>query len=747
MVDVYIKHTDNNYYKLDLEPSESINFKLTAKDLTDITKIFAPFTQSFNLKATDKNKILCGFFGNEKILKVNNNNEFDSLIYISGFLFQSGKLTFEQTDYEFLDQKGIKTTFASNLTSLTDKLGDLTIQDLFMDDDGNFDDNVKVDWGFNSVRNRLSSILNVPLSNGIVLKYGIPFISNKRVWNYNENLTGLENIAYNPVRNDATVNYISRDEVRPAVNYMAIMQHLLLKIGSPVVCPIFENPEVKDLMAWCNSENLVVPDAAAIPIINYEPITYLRYDERDDNDGIPQQTIPKWTVTGGGVTGVFRIKRNETITRPANWYDGIDVNLTFNNLTSLEGVETKIKVVLKNAANNSVIDSQEITGANYTYRIIDEYNGFTQLDGYGEIYLKFEILPVTLVDFDSVKMFTVQKFFYKKKTLFKLKKTYASFSATALNYTTASELGGGKLNLITTLPKMKCTDFLKSFFKMFNISVISTGLSDQSMYWVTPENIKEVNQPYSKRIVDYTNYVEIQSTSKEIPSKYNVYSFSHADSKYYDAVYGNGKKFGALTYPEILPSKPTKFEVETDYSIIKQTSAFSHPDSLKMCLGFENDTPEVLETGANRFKPVYDEFTIFYLRNVSLEGDDLGVEFTETTNLKLSRALEATIRNPLNNKSLAFGAEGVVTSSLYLNNYKDFIELLLNPNTYSTEFTLTLPPNEIFLNFANLKQGESNIPTGFRIQNEIIIGEQRYIIEDSTINLTNQKTKLTLLNI
>ena len=59
MVQIYIKYTDNNYYLLDIEEKEVINFKITSKDLNDITKIFAPFTQSFNIKATDKNKILC----------------------------------------------------------------------------------------------------------------------------------------------------------------------------------------------------------------------------------------------------------------------------------------------------------------------------------------------------------------------------------------------------------------------------------------------------------------------------------------------------------------------------------------------------------------------------------------------------------------------------------------------------------------------------------------------------------------
>jgi hypothetical protein len=115
-------------------------------------------------------------------------------------------------------------------------------------------------------------------------------------------------------------------------------------------------------------------------------------------------------------------------------------------------------------------------------------------------------------------------------------------------------------------------------------------------------------------------------------------------------------------------------------------------------------------------------------------------------NFRLTRVLESSFKNYTNGKTLAFGADGVDTDSLYLNYYKSFIELLLMPNTYKSEFEVELPPNEIFLNFSNLNQGESNIPTGFRSQNEIIIGEQRYYFLDATINTNNGKTKLTLLN-
>jgi len=736
MVQIYIKHTDDNYYLLDLEPNEAINFKLTVKDLNDITKIFSPFTQSFKIKATDKNKMLCGFVGNEKILRVNNNGEFDSLIYISGFLFQSGKLTFEESAYELQDQKEFSTTFASTVSGLVELLGDSTIQDLF---DLN-DPAIKTVWDVHAMKRLMTSAFNGTLANGINIKTGIPFISNIRVWNYDDNLALVDNIKFNSTRSDLTENFIKLSEIRPAINYLSIMQSLILKYNLNVICPILEKPEITDLMVWCNSESLVVPDAVTYPLINYEALNYLRYDVNNDpgGHGIPES--PKWEITLDQLTGIFKAKRLAT-SRPQNWSDGFDINLKFNGLVSKDSNSTKIKVVLKRTTDGNILDSQVIEGVDlYTVRIKD-----TQLDINGELYFRYEILPETLVDWTNIEAKIIQKYRYEYKYYTVKSVERATFSYSSLNNTASTDLGGNKINLITCLPKMKCIDFLRSFFKTFNISILSTGLNDQSMYWVTPSDIQESNKPYSKRIVDYTNFVDIATHTKKKANQYNQYSFSHFASKYYEAVYGDGTKFGALDYPTLPPTKPTKFEVKTDYSILKQSSTFDNQYTAT-CLGFAKDTPTIQDNGANRYKPVYEEFTLFYLKAKNLQLSTLSIEASATVNAELFGVLEANFVNYTNGKTLAFGAENENTYSLYLNYYKSFIELLLNPNTYQSSFTLTLPPNEIFLNFANLNQGESNIPTGFRAQNEIIIGEQRYNLVDSGIDLTTGKTKLNVLN-
>jgi len=743
MVQLYIRHTDNEYYLLDLEENVGINYKLTVKDLSDITKIFSPYTQSFTLKATDKNKILCGFVGNEKMQRTNAAGEFDAMIYISGFIFQSGVLTFEESDYEFQDQKEFKTSFASNLTALNDKLGDLTIQDLFIDENGNFDPLVKTVWNKTVLKDRMQSVKNLTLANGINFKWGIPFISNNRVWTWDEdNLGVIDNIAYKPSKLSTDVNYINLEEVRPAVTYMTIMEHLLLNIGTPVECPVFEKEEIKDLYAFCNSESLVVPAAAAFPVGSFGGATYSRFDIKEQIEDAPDN--PKWIVTRE-LNGIFKIKRAASF-NTVYWSDGFDISFKFNGLVSLGQAGTNIKVVLRRTSDNVVIDSQDITGDIYTFRILDPVGKPTMLDQNGELFLRFEILPATLVDWTSITVSTLQKYYHYRKGVVGSRVTRAKFSMTTTSDVLSTSLGGNELNLITILPKMKCVDFLKSFFKTFNISVINTGKQDQSMYWLTPSDIQEVNKPYSKRIVDYTNYVDVESLNKKKANQYNQYVFSHFASKYYESTFGNGQKFGELIYPEITPTKPTKFEVKTDYSIIKQATTFNHPSSTKTCLAFTNEAPEVLDNGANRYKPVYDEFTLFYLQPKSLGILAVSLEYTETSNNALYNVLEASYKNSFNQKTLSFGANDFDTVSLYINYYKTFIEFLIRPNAYLSEFTLNLPPNEIFLNFANLNQGESQIPTGFRAQNEIIIGEQRYSLQDAAIDLTSGKSKLKVIN-
>lgn len=81
-------------------------------------------------------------------------------------------------------------------------------------------------------------------------------------------------------------------------------------------------------------------------------------------------------------------------------------------------------------------------------------------------------------------------------------------------------------------------------------------------------------------------------------------------------------------------------------------------------------------------------------------------------------------------------------TTLFLKYYSEQIIRLLDPNALNHDFSLILPSRELYLN-----ESTSHItPTGFRLQNDIIIGENRFSILDAQIDITTGKTKLTLLN-
>lgn len=744
MVQIYVKY-GTDFYLLDLEGKESINLKTTVRELNDITKIFAPFTQSFKIPLTHKNKRIIEFFGNEKILR--NGNEFEAKIYISGFLFQTGILTVKEVAKEYSGN------FASNATGLSDLIGDATVQDAFKP----FDDQTQIRWDLQTLKDSLQTIKNITLTNGIILKYGIPFISNSRTWVYDENnLSIVDNIKHNQNRNSNQENFIKLSEVRPAVNLMAIMEHVILFYKLKVVCPIFS--ELNDLMVFCNAENLITQDSKAIAIENYNSFSVNRYETKDDfgNIDLPDNSEVRWLTTLNQTTGFWKVKRNlNSYPNVSNWFNGFDVDIQFNNLISLEGGNPKVRINVTDATTGIIYGSALIENSNlntvYRFQDIPIYGrGFfnppitgynSQLDSNGEVYFKIEILPENLVSWSSFSIRTNQDFRYDRSGAFGSSRVLrAKFESKATNTQSSENYGGDKINLITTLPKIKTIDFLKSFFKTFNILIVNSGLEDGTMYWLTPNDIKAYNQPYSSRIETYDNGV---LTNKKVANEYNQYLFSHKKSKYYDAEYGNGTRFGSLIYPLTPPKNPTKFEVATEFSIIKQNNFFKHPYA-KTCLAFEKEGATVEPNGSNRYKPVFEEFTLFYLIRKELKGASLGSEATNTSNFKIDSILEPDFHN--NGKSLAFGAEDIITNSLYLNYYKEFIERLLNPNCYQSDFEVVLKPNEIFINFSNQIQGQSNIPTGFRPQNEIIIGEQIYTLVDSTIDLTTGKAKLKLIN-
>jgi len=240
--------------------------------------------------------------------------------------------------------------------------------------------------------------------------------------------------------------------------------------------------------------------------------------------------------------------------------------------------------------------------------------------------------------------------------------------------------------------------------------------------------------------------------NKKIANDYNYYNFKHKQGKYkgnVDYLRRKGYEYGQLVYPTIKPTKDlSEFKVETNFTILESVKITGAED-IKTMYGFTNETPAIQPNNALRYKPNTEDFTLFFY-NGSVPGNRFGYLSVLSNNTKVIEPLRAVSLVSSVHKSgfsLGFGLiETATNESLYENYYKQQTERLLDPNTLQSTFTLELPPSELVLNYATTNQGESNIPSGFRLQNDIVIGETRYSIIDATIDQTTGKTTLNLLN-
>lgn len=161
------------------------------------------------------------------------------------------------------------------------------------------------------------------------------------------------------------------------------------------------------------------------------------------------------------------------------------------------------------------------------------------------------------------------------------------------------------------------------------------------------------------------------------------------------------------------------------------------PD-VKTMYGFESGTPEILETGEARYSPNLNELVLFYSHGNKPLNRSFGIQssllYGGLVNQPITSYIQA-LPYTTDLKSFAFSVLVIdnlaLRDNLFSRYYIDIIKRYIDQNVMKQEFNLTLTAEQI---------------RDFRLENDIIIGENRFSIVDSTIDITTGKTNLTLLN-
>jgi len=126
IVDVYIKGE-----RLDLFKDESISVTQGVQDVKDISKLFADFSQSFNVPASKNNNRIFKNFYDATI-----DNGFDARTRKEGYInintipFKKGKIRLDGVKLEHGNPASYKITFFGDVIKIKDLLGDDKLTDL-----------------------------------------------------------------------------------------------------------------------------------------------------------------------------------------------------------------------------------------------------------------------------------------------------------------------------------------------------------------------------------------------------------------------------------------------------------------------------------------------------------------------------------------------------------------------------------------------------------------------------------------
>lgn len=701
-------------YSLDLHKDETISMKYTSKDLQDISKVFSPFSQDFTFPYTAKNARAFGFFGNTDVIKSNLENKFPCKIYTNGLLNLTGFLILKDLKYKDGKPTDFSGSFGTTMTNLKDRIGDLTLNDLT-------NTPLNVDLAPNNVFNLCKDAGNQTID-GVSCDYYVPLMSNLRVWGYG---TAKDNVAAS-----SSTDWIESIELRPALSMRSIINLIIKKFNLTVIMPLESKREYLDAFVWCNKERIVTTSTAVRK--------RLKFDKQFTYAFIPVTALPKpWTLNTSDSSIVSTALPVGSTGYKATF------GITFLSPSTVDGsaLNSNLTFYFVNKATGLVIHEQTE---------LLEAGGFTgfqfpaMLSFVGDFYI--ELKSTQPIVWQSMRIST---------TSFDVLWSginYPIVSGSSSNNANSEDFGGSYVDLIQALPATKIIDFLQSFFKTFNISVYDTSPNNENLYWLTPDDILTTGNAYSKLAPDYTRYLSNGTYTKSASTDYNYYNFKHATSKYKSNIDYKREKFieyGQTLYPLVPPSNPKEFKVETAFSIIPPVTITGTP--IVTAYGFTDAEPTYLGTGEARYTPNYDELTIFYreISYTSISATPLRFKKTNGTGIYVAGTLDRYIKTlPVNglNQSLSFSI--IVFNSieyqdtLFSRYYDEQIIRLINPNVLNHEFTLNLPSTELYLN----ESVTGATPTGFRLQNDVIIGENRFSIVEAVIDITTGKTKINLLN-
>jgi hypothetical protein len=213
--------------KVELFEDEQINVTSSVQNISDISKVFTDFSQSFTVPAsTVNNQIFQHFYQTDVDNTIDHNIRRSALIEIDLTTFRRGKISIEKANIKNGLPENYQITFYGEIR---------TLKDLFGEDKLNLLDLSALEFAYtaNNIYDRITDLTTI-----YDVRY--PLIASNRVWEYRQ---GTEDVTNN-------AHAIRYDELFPAVKISRIFQAIQNDYGVTFTGTFLSDPRFTEVFLY-----------------------------------------------------------------------------------------------------------------------------------------------------------------------------------------------------------------------------------------------------------------------------------------------------------------------------------------------------------------------------------------------------------------------------------------------------------------------------------------------------------------
>jgi len=674
----------SDFVRLDMFSDESVTITDTIKNTKDISKVFTPFSQQFNVPASKHNsKLFRHYEDNDVVNSFDARFRVDALIKLNGTDYKKGRLRLNSVTMKDNKAHAYKLVFFGETIELKDILGEDDLSRL------EFPSSLNFAYDYATIKSKFIS------TSGDVC---FPLITHSKNMRYS-------NAGYKSTAGD----FLNQFDIKPALKLRAIIEAIETTYDIDLSNDFFNSIEFRDIYMWLHRESGFMSNA-------------------DEGGGL--QTLEARFHQRTDTSLDFD---SETDVRPVNIYtstsgagnlEGRNLKLNFDIDTGGGSDEFNFKVL--RSSNNSVLYEEDFTGSqDFTLTFWPNWlysSGSTNIV-YGEGIFDVKILVTT----ENTLSFTEIEI---TATYQQLNLPYNLTTIARGVYTMSAIATSNQVVISRQIPKMKVIDFLTNIFKMFNLVAYKENDQVQALPF---NDFNSQGNSY-----DITQYVDASKSTIEKVLKYKSVKFGFKSKQSFliqnqQEILGND--FAGESYPASNDNEwdGGEFKVELDFEkmLYERLSNTNDGTLSTICQGAMLD---------KNFSPTIGAPLLLYIKNQATsdtfklqEGTAGAVQDITAYNRPSQVKVNVGVFD--SSSSLNFGIEideffqDVVGTNLFAKYYADYLTSIYNRQGRIKKVEAFLPLH-ILLNY--------------NLNDKFIIGNKSYRINSIKTNLLTNKSSLEL---